>query len=214
MLATVRQLFGGSSILLITGGGRIIGGPRPGAARLTLDEVAGLVRQLPEVEALGPAAGAHRRDGPRRRRDYNRKNPRRVRALRAGLEPQRRPWRALRRRGGSRLGAGRPDRLGGGARPVRHRGPAGGGDQIGSVRFRVVGLLEPFGTDAHGMDRDAEIVVPLTTLQRRVMNVDTISGAKLLVRDPAQVEETAKGAQSPAARAPRPGPPASRTTSR
>ncbi len=75
---------------------------------------------------------------------------------------------------------------------VRHRGPAGGEIQIGSVRFRVVGLLEPFGTDAHGMDRDAEIVVPLTTLQRRVMNVDTISGAKLLVRDPARVEETAK----------------------
>ena len=40
--------------------------------------------------------------------------------------------------------------------------------------------------------RDAEIVVPLSTLQRRVMNVDTIGGAKLLVRDPARVEETAR----------------------
>ena len=38
--------------------------------------------------------------------------------------------------------------------------PIGGEVQIGSVPFRVIGVLERFGTDIHGMDRDNEIVVP------------------------------------------------------
>src|SRR5262249_45583297 len=53
------------------------------------------------------------------------------------------------------------------------------------------GVLERFGTDIHGMDRDNEIVIPISTAMRRVMNVDTIRGIKLLVRDPQRVEETA-----------------------
>ena len=42
------------------------------------------------------------------------------------------------------------------------------------------------------MDRDNEIVVPISTAMRRLANVDTISGAKLLVKDPARVAETAR----------------------
>ena len=44
-------------------------------------------------------------------------------------------------------------------------------------------MLQRFGTDIHGMDRDNEIVVPVTTLMRRVLNVDTIVMAKLVVAD-------------------------------
>ena len=51
----------------------------------------------------------------------------------------------------------------------------------------MIGVLEPFGTDVHGMDRDDEIVVPISTLMRRLMNIDTITMAKLLVRDSSQV---------------------------
>jgi putative ABC transport system permease protein len=192
MLATVRQLFGGSSILLITGGGRIIGGPRPGAARLTLDEVAGLVRQLPEVEAWDPQQGLT--GEPVRAAGA-------ITTARVLGESERfeRVWNRSVVQGetfdaAAVAGSARVALIG--ATVARDlfgtEDPLGAEIQIGSVRFRVVGLLEPFGTDAHGMDRDAEIVVPLTTLQRRVMNVDTISGAKLLVRDPARVEATAK----------------------
>jgi putative ABC transport system permease protein len=67
--------------------------------------------------------------------------------------------------------------------------PVGGEILVGNVPLRVIGLLEPFGTDLHGMDRDAEMVIPISTMMRRVMNVDTISVAKLLVRDPSQVKE-------------------------
>ena len=65
---------------------------------------------------------------------------------------------------------------------------------IGSVAFRVIGILEPFGTDLHGMDRDNEIVVPISTMMRRVMNVDTIAAAKLLVGTPGAGDERREGA--------------------
>jgi putative ABC transport system permease protein len=193
MLATVRQLFGGSSILLITGGGRILGGPRPGAARLTLDEVAASVRQLPEVEAWDPQQGL---TGEPVRTSSGATTTARVLGESERFERvwnrsvvQGEPFDAAAVAGSARvalIGSTVARDLFGAEDPL------GAEIQIGSVRFRVIGLLEPFGTDAHGMDRDAEIVVPLTTLQRRVMNVDTISGAKLLVRNPARVEETAK----------------------
>ncbi len=64
--------------------------------------------------------------------------------------------------------------------------------QIGSAPFRVTGVLERFGTDIHGMDRDNEIVIPVTTAMRRVMNVDVLRAVKLLVRDPERVDQTQK----------------------
>jgi putative ABC transport system permease protein len=61
--------------------------------------------------------------------------------------------------------------------------PIGGEVDIGSVPFRVIGVLDRFGVDLHGMDRDNEIVVPVSTMMRRVKNVDAISQAKLVVKD-------------------------------
>jgi putative ABC transport system permease protein len=192
IVSTVRQLFGGSSILLMAGGGRHMGGPRPGAARLTLDEIAGVVHQLPEVEAWDPLQNLFNEpvrsasatttarilgESERFERVWNRS------------VIQGEPFDAAAVAGSARVALI-------GATVARDlfgtQDPLGAEIQIGSVRFRIVGLLEPFGTDAHGMDRDAEIVVPLTTLQRRVMNVDTIGAAKLLVRDPARIDETAR----------------------
>lgn len=63
---------------------------------------------------------------------------------------------------------------------------------IDSAPFRVVGVLESIGIDPHGMDRDEDVHVPTTTIMRRLLNVDYIEMAKLIVRDPAAVEETAE----------------------
>jgi putative ABC transport system permease protein len=41
------------------------------------------------------------------------------------------------------------------------------------------------------MDRDNEIVVPLSTLTRRLTNTDNIAMAKVLIRDPARAGDTA-----------------------
>jgi putative ABC transport system permease protein len=67
--------------------------------------------------------------------------------------------------------------------------PLGGEVEIGSVPFRVIGILESWGTDPHGGDQDNVVVVPVTTLMRRLANVDKIGMAKLLINDPAQAEQ-------------------------
>jgi len=69
--------------------------------------------------------------------------------------------------------------------------PVGEQIRIGTVPFRVIGVLEPMGVDPHGMDRDNEINVPITTAMRRLMNVDFILGAKLKLSDPSQMKTTA-----------------------
>jgi len=69
--------------------------------------------------------------------------------------------------------------------------PVGEQIRIGNVPFRVIGVLEPMGIDPHGLDRDNEISVPITTMMRRLMNVDYIRMAKLQLADKSRMEETA-----------------------
>jgi putative ABC transport system permease protein len=57
--------------------------------------------------------------------------------------------------------------------------PVGAQIRIGTVPFQVLGVLSPGGLDPHGVDRDDAVWIPITTMQRRVANVDYISMAKL-----------------------------------
>jgi putative ABC transport system permease protein len=68
--------------------------------------------------------------------------------------------------------------------------PVGQQVQIAGAPFRIKGVLERFGADPHGMDRDDEIHIPITTLMRRVVNMDTISRVKVLVSSTEAVEPT------------------------
>jgi putative ABC transport system permease protein len=191
MLATVRQLFGGSSILVAAGGGRFMGGPRAEGARLTLDDIEALAREIPGIEAWD----AQQSLGEQVRHE---EASERARIL-GQTERSERVW----NRGVSRGEYFDAAAVAGSARValvgetvVRElfgaEEPLGAEILIGPVRFRVVGVLERFGTDIHGMDRDDEVVVPLSTAMRRLMNVDTIQAAKLLVKDPAAIEATAR----------------------
>jgi putative ABC transport system permease protein len=69
--------------------------------------------------------------------------------------------------------------------------PVGKRIQIGNSPFRVLGVLEPAGVDPHGKDRDDAVHVPITTLMRRLENVDTIGYAKLIISSTDEVDETA-----------------------
>lgn len=60
---------------------------------------------------------------------------------------------------------------------------------IGSVPFRVIGVLEPAGIDPHGEDRDEDIYIPITTAMRRLNNTEYIGIAKLLVSDLEQIDD-------------------------
>lgn len=192
VLNTVRQLFGAQSVIVMAGGTQFMSGGRGDAARLTIDDIEHAVREVPQIIAWDPqqalAGASVRHDG----------NTATARVLGAS-ERFGRVWdRGVSRgeafgesdvRSASRvalIGETTARELFGTADPL------GGEILIGNVPFEIVGVLEPFGTDLHGMDRDDEIVVPLTTLMRRVLNVDTIIAAKLLVDDPANVDVAVK----------------------
>lgn len=192
LMETVRQLFGPSAIVVSAGGGFFLGGPRGQAARLTLDDAAALAESLPDVEVwdpmqVVPSAQVRRGDASAT-----------VRLL-GESERSERVW----ARGVSQgeyfdaaavTGSARVALIG---ETVAHvlfgdEDPLGAEIQIGPVPFHVVGILDRLGTDIHGMDRDNEIVIPISTAMRRVMNVDTLRAVKLLVREPHRVDATAE----------------------
>ncbi|MBI3579745.1 MAG: ABC transporter permease [Ignavibacteriales bacterium] len=69
--------------------------------------------------------------------------------------------------------------------------PIGEQIRIGAVPFTVKGVLEEKGIDPHGTDLDMNVMVPITTLMNRLMNVNYIIGAKLEVEDASKTEEIA-----------------------
>lgn len=188
VLSTVRQLFGARSIMVITGGGRLMGGAREDAARLTVEDLETVANEVPGIQAWDPQQGM---PGASIRHAGNTATAR----VLGASERFEQVWDRSATRGevfdadAVRTSA-RVALIGETvARELFGReDPLGGEIVIGNVPFTVIGVLERFGTDLHGMDRDDEIVVPITTLMRRVMNADTISGAKLIVDDPAHVD--------------------------
>lgn len=66
--------------------------------------------------------------------------------------------------------------------------PIGKQIQAGSVPLRIKGVLELQGIDTHGADKDDEIHVPVTTLMRRLMNVDHVFAGRVIIGDPDNVE--------------------------
>jgi putative ABC transport system permease protein len=191
MLVTVDQIIGRSSVLIFARGVRQMGGPRGEAARLTLDDVEAVARELPGIATWDAQQGT----GETVRHEDKSATAR----ILGQTERYERVW----NRGVSRGTTFDAAAVAGSARVALvgetvARELFGGEDPldaeilIGPVRFRIIGILERFGTDAHGMDRDNEVVVPLSTAMRRLLNVDTIQGAKLLVSDPAAVEETGR----------------------
>jgi len=173
----------------------MMGSPRAGAARLTIDDIAAVAREVPGIADWDPQAELA---GLSVRRADARATPRVLGASER--------WQRVWGRGVSRgepfdaadvAGATRVALVGETvARALfGDEDPVGAEVQIGSDRFRVLGVLERYGIDLHGMDRDNEIVVPISTLMRRLTNVDAISTAKLVVQDPARAGETARATQ-------------------
>jgi len=192
MLRTVRQILGDQAILIQAGGGTMMGGPRGGSARLTLDDMEAVAREVPEIDAWDPQV-----------QTFNAPVKRGGASATARVLGESERWSQVWQRGVSRgqdfdasavAGMGRVALIGETAARSLFAGedPIGGEVEIGSVPFRVIGVLDRFGIDLHGMDRDNEIVVPVSTMMRRVKNVDGISGAKLVVKDAGREEDAAE----------------------
>ncbi|MCK9422354.1 MAG: ABC transporter permease [Bacteroidales bacterium] len=58
--------------------------------------------------------------------------------------------------------------------------PIGKQFSLGDAPFMIIGIAEAQGADVHGSDLDDEIYIPITTLMRRVANIDYLFGAKFL----------------------------------
>ena len=191
LLKLAHQMFGESSLMIIDGGGHMMGGPRNPGTRLKIDDVEAIAKQVPEIESWDPQQGltasVRRGDladtaqilGETERSEHVWGRPAVEGAYFDDSAVKSSERVAL-------IGQTVASQLFGDENPM------GQEIQIGSVPFRVVGKLEPWGTDPHGMDRDNEIVVPISTLMRRLTNVDTITGAKLLITPSAHEDQVVK----------------------
>jgi putative ABC transport system permease protein len=195
LLKLAHQMFGESSLMIIDGGGHMMGGPRNPGIRLKIDDVEAVAKQVPEVESWDPQQGltasVRRGDladtaqvlGETERSEHVWGRPAVQGAYFDDTAVKSSERVAL-------IGQTVATQLFG------NENPMGQEIQIGSVPFRVVGTLEPWGTDPHGMDRDNEIVVPISTLMRRLTNVDTITGAKLLIAPSAHEDQVVKAIET------------------
>src|SRR5262245_6441131 len=190
VLKTVGQVLGDSSILVMSGGSRILGSPRQGASRLTIDDLNAVAAELGEIEDWDPQQDI---SSVVRYRDSTST----VRIL-GQSERGDRVWTRTVSRGqyfdaAAVSAAARVAVIGETVARTLFApdDPLDAEIRIGAVPFRVVGVLAPFGTDMHGMDRDNEIMVPISTLMRRLTNTDTIAAARLVVKDASLEEQTA-----------------------
>jgi len=193
LIDKVERIISASDIILTAGGGEMRGGPNTDGptSTLTLEDLEELKSQIPNIETYDPYQSI-----PARSIKYKEKTMD-IRIM--GTSPNaEHVWNRSVTHGSfytetdmkqsarvALVGTAVVKNLFDGIDPV--------GEQIriGTVPFRVIGVLEPMGVDPHGMDRDNEINVPITTAMRRLMNVDFILGAKLKLSDPSQMKTTA-----------------------
>jgi len=188
MLKMVAQVFGDSSVMILDRGGQMMGGPRNPGKALKVDDIEAIAKELPGIEAWDPQQGL---STPVRHGEASD-----LAQILGESERAERVWNRKASRGefldqAAVTGSARVAVIGETVANelFKNEDPLGADIQIGAVPFRVIGILEPWGTDPHGMDRDNEVIVPVTTLMRRLTNVDTISSAKLLVSDPERAEQ-------------------------
>jgi putative ABC transport system permease protein len=191
VMTSIERIFNSSNIWVSAGRGKIMSSMQEGpATSLTLDDVATLQREVPNIITCDPMqmilGREIRFDGKSVSATVwgNSETFRRVwnRGVTRGVCFDREAVRSLSRV--ALVGTNVVRELFGGRDPL--------GEQIlvGNVPFRVLGILEPMGTDIHGSDRDNEIVVPISTLMRRLLNVEYITGVKLIIRDNRQTDAT------------------------
>jgi putative ABC transport system permease protein len=68
--------------------------------------------------------------------------------------------------------------------------PIGETIQVGGAPFVVKGVMQSKGTSPGGGDMDNRVYVPLSTLMRRVANIDYLNGIKLRLRSAEEVDRT------------------------
>lgn len=68
--------------------------------------------------------------------------------------------------------------------------PVGKEIRISGIPFQVIGVIAHRGMDPHGIDQDSEILIPLNTMLRRVVNLDYVMMGKIRLADEKQAGRT------------------------
>ena len=66
--------------------------------------------------------------------------------------------------------------------------PVGRAIRVGRVPFEVIGVMRPLGTDPGGVDHDDQVVIPLTTAIRRVLNIPYVHTVLVQARNSADLD--------------------------
>ena len=192
VMAMVEQLFTGSSIMLMPGGGGQRGGPHTAGATttLTVEDLEEIHTTVPGILAWDPMIQVGSREV------VYQGSSRTVRILGHSADHEQVWNRGVSR--GSFFGeaevrsSARVALVGESLARELFQGadPIGFQLRIGAVPFEVIGILDSMGIDIHGWDRDNEVIVPYTTAMRRLLNVDYIGTAKILAADDADLDAT------------------------
>jgi len=190
VMGNIERMFAGNSILLSAGGGGMMGGPRASGPTTTLvmEDLEEILATVPDVTVYDPMVMAEAREvvflG----------NSSSVRVI-GHSENHEAVWdRGVSRGaffgGGEVRSSARVALVGETLVREVYEGadPIGSQLRVGTVPFEVIGVLDSMGIDPHGWDRDNEVIIPVTTMMRRVMNVDYVQSAKILVADGDQLD--------------------------
>jgi putative ABC transport system permease protein len=190
VMGNIERMFAGNSILLTAGGGGMMGGPRADGPTTTLvmEDLEEILSSVPGVAVYDPMVMADSREV------VFQGNSSSVRVL-GHSENHEAVW----DRGVSRGAFFGASDVRSSARVavvgetlVRNvfegADPIGSQLRVGTVPFEVIGVLDSMGIDPHGWDRDNEVIIPVSTMMRRVANVDYVQTAKILVDEGADLE--------------------------
>ena len=192
VLSGIERMFSGSAILLSAGSGMMGNDPREGGptSTFTLDDVEALKQSVPAIELIDPNQMA----GTRTVVYQGTSTEVRVTGKSESAEVV---WNRSVSRGSFFTAAdvqssARVALIGEkvAADLFGEADPIGEQIRIASVPFEVLGILEPYGIDPHGLDLDNEIIVPVTTVMRRLNNVDYLASAKILVDTKTDLDAT------------------------
>jgi len=185
VMGNIERMFGGNSILLSAGGGGMMGGPSADGPTTTLveEDLEEIQASVPGIRIYDPMIIASSREVVYQGNSSN------VRLLgHSGNHEE--VW----NRGVSRGVFFEESEVRSSARVAlvgetlvrevfQGADPIGLQLRIGTVPVQVIGVLDSMGIDPHGWDRDNEVMIPYTTMMRRVMNVDYIGSAKFLAEE-------------------------------
>jgi len=192
VMDNIERMFSASSILISAGAGQMMGGPMSGGqtTTFTIEDLEIMQEEISNIDTWDPLQML-----PAREVKYQ-ENSDNIRVF-GHSERAERVWNIGVTRGEffdseAVLTSARVALIGTTAAKTLfgETDPIGEQIRIGNVPFRVIGILKQRGIDPHGWDRDNEILVPYTTAMRRLMNIDYVQTAKLLVKAPGKIDRT------------------------